>query len=209
MKKLAIIGAGDLGQQIAHYAEQSGFEIAGFFDDTMPSGTIAGNHTVLGAVADISEKPLGERFDELIIAIGYRHREAREALFDKWSQFAPFATIVHPSSIVDHTSELAQGVVVLPGCIVSDHVVLKENVFLNVGVVVTHDSTVGAHSFLSPTVSIAGFVSIGERNFLGINTTVIDNITTVDACQTGGGTVVIKNLEKAGLYVGNPARFVR
>lgn len=90
-----------------------------------------------------------------------------------------------------------------------NHVVLKENVFLNVGVVVAHDSTIGAHSFLSPAVSVAGLVSIGERNFLGINTTVIDNITTVDACQTGGGTVVIKDLDKAGLYVGNPARFVR
>jgi acetyltransferase-like isoleucine patch superfamily enzyme len=44
---------------------------------------------------------------------------------------------------------------------------------------------------------------------LGINATVIDNITIVSNTQLGGGSVVIKNIEHSGLYVGNPTRFIR
>jgi acetyltransferase-like isoleucine patch superfamily enzyme len=31
----------------------------------------------------------------------------------------------------------------------------------------------------------------------------------MEKTQLGGATVVIKSLEKSGLYVGNPAKFVR
>jgi serine acetyltransferase len=38
---------------------------------------------------------------------------------------------------------------------------------------------------------------------------VIDNIAIAGGVKTGGGTVVIKNLTNKGLYVGNPARYIK
>ena len=55
---------------------------------------------------------------------------------------------------------------------------------------------------------MAGFVNIKVQCTIGINP-IIDNISITEETRTGGGTVVIKNIEEKGLYVGNPARFIR
>lgn len=54
-----------------------------------------------------------------------------------------------------------------------------------------------------------GFVNIKEQCIIGINSIIIDNISITEGTRIGGGTVVIKNIEEKGLYVGNPARFVK
>ena len=41
-----------------------------------------------------------------------------------------------------------------------------------------------------------------------LTTFVIDNIKIHSNTQIGGGGVVIKNINKNGLYVGNPVRFI-
>jgi UDP-3-O-[3-hydroxymyristoyl] glucosamine N-acyltransferase len=74
---------------------------------------------------------------------------------------------------------------------------------------VAHNVVINRHCFVSACVAIAGFVKIKEKCYLGINSTIIDNITIVANTQIGAGTVVIKNIEKEGLYVGNPHRFIR
>ncbi len=56
---------------------------------------------------------------------------------------------------------------------------------------------------------MSGCVTIGAGCIIGVNTTIVDTLAIADGVQTGGGTVVIKALERPGLYVGNPARFVR
>ena len=38
MTRIAIIGAGDMGQQIAHMGAANGYSIAGFFDDYHNAG---------------------------------------------------------------------------------------------------------------------------------------------------------------------------
>ena len=119
------------------------------------------------------------------------------------------AIIIHSSSYVDSSCKIGKGVFILPGCVLDRNVELKDNVLLNTGSVISHDSVVSAHTFLSPAVKIAGFVNIGECCNIGINTTIIDNIEIVANSQTGGGTVVIKNITEPGLYVGNPAKFIR
>ena len=86
---------------------------------------------------------------------------------------------------------------------------VESNVLINVGCTIAHDSSVGKHTFLSPRVSIAGFVNVGDRCNIGINATIIDNISIMNNVQIGGGAVVISHVKKEGLYVGNPARFIR
>ena len=56
---------------------------------------------------------------------------------------------------------------------------------------------------------MAGFVTIEEQCVLGINSTIIDNINIISNTQIGAGSLVIKSIEKKGLYVGNPLRFIR
>lgn len=207
MLKLAIIGAGDLGQQIAHHAEQyCGMEVVGFYDDTKEKGTEIKGYAVLGKIADLESDFSLKVFDKLMVGIGYRHMGFRKAVFERFYAKIPFANVIHPTAYIDKTCTLGTGLFILPGCMLDFKVVLEDNIMLNIGSCIAHDSVVKSHTFISPRVSVAGFTTIGTSCILGISTTVIDNIQIKDHIQTGAGAVVIDNLEIPGLYVGVPAK---
>jgi sugar O-acyltransferase (sialic acid O-acetyltransferase NeuD family) len=209
-KKLGIIGSGDLGQLIAHHAlHYCGFNSVLFFDDHKKPGEVVNNNLVFGSINDINAAYEKKEITHIIVGIGYKHIEFRKNVFERFEGIIPFASVIHPSAYIDKTCKIGNGVVVLPGCVLDMNVELQNNVLLNTGCVIAHDSVIMAHSFLSPKVTVAGFVKIGQCCNIGINTTIIDNIKIADHVQTGGATVVIEDLSKKGLYVGNPSRFIR
>ncbi len=204
MSRIAIIGSGDLGAQIRKLVIETENTFVGFFDDYQPVG-----ESILGKTADIVKYYNEDLFDEILIGIGYKHMEFRSKLYNELSDLVPFATIIHPSSYVDNNAQIGSGTVIYPGCTIDSGVVLSGNNLLNVGVVVAHDTEIGSNTFISPAVAIAGFVKIGSACIVGLNASVIDNVHIQSGSQIGAGTVVIRSIEKSGLYVGNPARFVR
>ena len=209
MKTLAIIGSGHLGQQIAHYAiSDNHYSKVVFFDDFTTENKISG-FEVLGNSNDVEKSFSEGLFEELLIGIGYKHLEIRKELFGRFENKIPFGRIIHSSSWVDETAVVLPGCVIYPNCCIDAHAKIGKNSILNISCTIAHDTEVGSNCFLSPRVAIAGFVNVGECSILGINSTLIDNIKIVANTQVGGGTVVIGSLESSGLYVGNPARFIR
>lgn len=209
-KKLAIVGAGDLGKQIAHFAiTDNHYSNVVFFDDFYKD-THFNNFKVLGKINDIEECFTKNFFDEIIIGIGYNHLDFKEKLFKKIkNNNIPFGKIVHSSSIVDSSAKIGEGTLIYPGVIIDANVKIEDNVLINIGCVICHDNVISSHCFLSPRVTLAGFVSIAKKCILGTNCTVIDNINLSKSIQIGAGCVVTKNINKSGLYVGIPARFIR
>jgi sugar O-acyltransferase (sialic acid O-acetyltransferase NeuD family) len=208
-KTLAIIGAGHLGQQIAHYAiTDNHYKKIVFFDDFSNENEVNG-FPILGNSEAVENEFAKKTFDEIIIGIGYKHLQVRKQLFERFISKIPFGKIIHSSSWVDSTAQIKAGCVVYPSCCIDAHTVIAENTIINVTCTIAHDTKVGKHCFLSPRVALAGFVTIEEMCIVGINSTVIDSIQIVSNTQIGGGTVVVKNIEKNGLYVGNPQRFIR
>jgi len=208
MKKLAVIGAGDLGQLISYHAvSDNKYEVIGYFDDTLEVGTVIKDVKVIGNLNDITTFYKSMLFDCLIVGIGYNHMKFRQSVFDKYIKNIPFATVIHSTSYVDPSCSIGAGVFILPGCVLDKDVTIGSNVLLNTGCIIAHDTQVDDHSFLSPAVKIAGKTRIGKRCVLGINSTIIDNITLADDIKIGGGAVVINDLLIPGLYVGLPAIF--
>jgi sugar O-acyltransferase (sialic acid O-acetyltransferase NeuD family) len=207
MKNLAIIGTGDLGQQIAyHSVNDHHYKVVGFFDDFKPIGLIVNEFPILGGKADIQRLfDLGV-FDVLMVGIGYKHFNQRASFFETFKKTIPFATIIHSSAYVDSSCKIGKGVIIYPGCVLDMNVVIEDNVLLNTGCTIAHDSSIGCNSFLSPAVKIAGFVKVGKSVSLGIGTTVIDNLCIGEKVRTGAGAVVVNNLIEAGLYIGLPAK---
>lgn len=209
MKTLAIIGSGHLGQQLAHYAiADKHYAKVVFFDDVSTQQSVAG-HEILGTSEAIETAFAQKQFDEILIGIGYKHLKVRAELFERFNSKIPFGKIIHSTVWVDPTATIQPGCVIYPGCVIDAHAVISENTILNVSCTIAHDTTIGKHCFLSPRVAVAGFVTTGEQCILGINSTIIDNISITAKTQIGGGTVVIKNIETSGLYVGNPHKFIR
>lgn len=210
MKRLAIIGAGDLGVQLAHLAAATGlYRPTGFFDDTRTPGDVVAGTTVLGGVEAIGDSYVQNHFDCVVVAIGYKHLRVRQAIYRRFAGVIPFVTLVHPSAIVDPTCSLGEGAVIYAGCVLDMGARIGCNTLLNVGCIVAHHSEVGHGCFLSPGVNIAGFVTVGPSCVLGIGTVVIDNIRLAGGTRTGAGAVVTRSIEEPGLYLGIPARFAK
>lgn len=208
MKRLGIVGAGDLGLQLAHLARKTGkYDPVAFFDDGSEVGRLIDGVPVHGSLSVMEEASFLPPFDELVIAIGYRHLAFRQQLFERLRARFRFATLVDPNALVDPTCIIGEGAVVYAGCVIDMNSEIGCNALLNIGCVIAHDSKVGAGCFLSPAVKIAGFVQLEPSVTLGISTTVIDNVRIASGVRTGAGAVVINDLQVPGLYVGVPARF--
>lgn len=210
MKRIAIIGSGHLGQQILHHIHtDTNDKVVGFFDDFQDTGNSVKDIPILGTKNHILDSFQQNIFDEIVIAIGYKHLEFKKQVFEDFKNKVPFYTFIHSTSIVDSSAKIGQGAIIYPNCMIDQEVTIGDNVLMNISCTISHDSVIGNHCFLSPSVSMAGFVQIGELCIIGINSTFIDSINISQKIQLGGGTVVIKNLDTPGLYVGNPARFIR
>jgi sugar O-acyltransferase (sialic acid O-acetyltransferase NeuD family) len=208
MKRLAIIGSGDLGQQIAYHARaEKLYDVVGFFDDFAKVGELKHGLPVLGKVDDIDAQYNTATFDCLMVGVGYRHMAGRAALYERFHRSIPFGKVVHTSSYIDSSCSIGDGVFIYPGCVLDMNVVIEENALLNAGCIIAHDSTVGRHAMLAPGVKVAGFVMLSETVILGIGTVVIDNIRIAAGIKTAAGAVVIDNLQQPGLYAGVPAKF--
>ena len=202
-KRVLIIGAGDLGELMAHHLQQDDrYELVGFLDDTKPVAD-----KVLGGLDKLDELYANKSFDEVLIAIGYKHFDFKEKLYKEIkSKNIPLASFVHQSSFVDISAKIGEGSFLCPGVTLDKDVELGACVLLNTGVTIAHDTKLGDFCFLGPSVNLAGFIKVAAKSFLGINTTIIDNIEISTAIQTGASATVVKNISEPGLYLGTPAR---
>ena len=209
MKTLAIIGSGALGQQIAHYAISDNLYSKIVFIDDFASEKEKHGYEIIGKTLDVLRLFKEGNFDELIIGIGYNHLSQRKKIYDLFKGNVPFGKVVHSSCWIDKTVEVQEGCFLYPNSTVDYHSVIKANTIVANNCMIAHNVVLESHSFISACVAVAGFSIIGEQCFIGISTTIIDNIEIIKHTQTGGGTVVITQIDKSGLYVGNPAKFIR
>ena len=200
-KVLAILGAGELGKQIANFAlNDNHYSKVYFYDDFNINEEIKGNTDRL--ISDFNNN----LFDELIIGIGYNYLKAREEKFMLLKNKIKFGKIIHSTCWIDPTANIEEGCVIYPKCVIDKNVTIKHNTILNLNCTIAHDTIISSSCFLAPSVSIAGFCSIEKECFLGINATIKDNINIVRETIIGAGSVVVKNISIKGIYVGNPIK---
>jgi sugar O-acyltransferase (sialic acid O-acetyltransferase NeuD family) len=208
-KTLAILGSGHLGEQIAYYAiSDKHYDTVVFFDD-FTEDTERNGYPILGKTDDVVKEFSKGTFDELLLAVGYKHLKKKKELYEFFVTKVPFGKMIHSSSWVDASVTIEAGCVIYPRCAIDANAVIKANSVLNIGCTIAHDTTISEHCFLSPRVAMAGFIEVENSCILGINSTIIDNVHIVSNTQIGGGTVVTKSITNSGLYVGNPHRFIR
>ena len=95
---------------------------------------------------------------------------------------------------------------VFAGAVINLDTTIGNACIINTSASIDHDCNIADGVHITPNVSIAGGVTVGRLSWLGIGCTVIQYLNITSNCQVGAGTVVIKHLNNAGTYVGNPAR---
>lgn len=117
-----------------------------------------------------------------------------------------FPTLIHPTAVVGPQVQMGEGCIVMAHAILETHLQLGSHVMVNLAAVIAHEGCIGAFSNIGPRSCLAGGVSIGERCDLGAGVTIRPRIRLADDLVLGAGSVVVKNVDAAGVWVGNPAR---
>lgn len=195
---LHLAGSGSLAVEIAEWASDAGWEIAGLVElvDSSRVGTRVGGHPVL-AVDGLPPGALA------VVAAGGSRR-------DRWSALAAVgcepATVVHPAAHVSRSASLAAGCIVAPGVVIGASTSIGEHTLMSRGVLVGHHDRIGAFVSLLPGANIAGNVTLGEDTTVGMGAVIVDNTQVGAGATVAAGAVVLRDVADATRVQGVPAR---
>lgn len=83
---------------------------------------------------------------------------------------------------------------------------IGNNVTLWSGNHIGHHSEIHDNCFISSHVVVSGGVKIGRNCFIGVNSTIRDHVNIGENCIIAAGSLVIKDTNNNGVYMGQPAK---
>ena len=112
------------------------------------------------------------------------------------------ASFISPRAFVWRDVEIGEHCFIFENNVIQPRVRIGSNVILWSGNHIGHHSVVKDHCFLSSHVVVSGFVEVGESCFMGVNATVGNNITIGDGCLIGAGALVLADVPRRKVVVG-------
>lgn len=200
---IMIVGAGGHASVVISALKAAGGGPAKVFDDSAAS---AGERLVCGiTVAPTPEASWWQDTQRTAhLAIG--SNAARQTLSHELR--ADWATIVHPSAIIDPTARIGCGVFVSAGVIIQANARIGDHSIINTGAIVEHDCKVGRFVHLAPRTSLCGGVEIGDGTLLGVGTSVIPLRHIGAWAIIGAGSTVVRDIPDRVTAYGCPAEVV-
>lgn len=114
--------------------------------------------------------------------------------------FIHHTAVRHGHCFIDAGCFVAPYVGIYFGAKIGPHCLLGPNSMIS------HNVVIGQNTLIHPGVLIAGSSQIGNNCLLGIRSTVIDKISICDNVFVGAGSLVTKDIDEPGEYMGSPAR---
>lgn len=116
--------------------------------------------------------------------------------------------LIHPSALIESNvwDQLGFGNLILANSYININSSIGNLNIINTGSIVEHDCQISNFVQLSPNVSLGGNVSILDYSFIGIGASVLPNIKITQDVLVGAHSVVLKDIDCSGKYVGVPAR---
>ncbi len=205
MKRLAIIGAGGFGREVACIINKlAEWDLIGFYDDRVETGLDMGYGIVIGSISELND--VQEPID-VVLAIG-NPETTKKIEAQITNPLVSFPNIIAPNAFFyDWDSlKMGKGNIIGPNTSVSCNVTLGDFNILNVFTQVGHDATFGNHNVVMPSVNISGAVVIGDGNLFGVKSTVIQGIKIGDDITLAPNSVLTRNAKDGKTYLGNPAK---
>lgn len=207
MKHLIIIGARGYGRgvyDIAKLMTDYGrtFDIKGFLDDNDNALNGYSEYApILGPVESYEIK----KDDIFVCALGdvnYK-RKYVELILTKGGEFM---NIIHPSVHIGSNLKIGVGCVIAYGSFVDSDVRIGDFVNIQACAVVGHDSSIGDWSILDCHTFIGGFAVVGTSATIHTGSKILPKIIIGDYSTVNAGSIVIRNVKKDSVVMGNPAR---
>ncbi len=212
MKDLVIVGAGDFAREAIWVAERMNqqypqWNILGYVDDDeQKTGRTIDEYPVLGTTEWLVTC---KREIHVTCAIG--NGKIRRAIWEKLhtgNHIIP-ATLIDPSVVVGKNVIVEEGCIVCAGTVLAIASKLYFNSIINLNCTIGHDAVLEEYCTVHPGTNISGKVVVGACTDIGTGSKIIQGIQIASGSILGAGTVVTKNLEVQGTYVGVPARRIK
>ena len=122
---------------------------------------------------------------------------------DRW------ANVIHPSAsiaegvLLGHGNFIGQNAVLQPGVTLGDHCTVRAGA--NLG----HDSVLDSFCYVGPNATLCGRAGMKLGAHLGPNAVVTDGIQMGRLSILAAGSMLARDSEEGGTYLGVPARLVR
>lgn len=154
---------------------------------------------------------LAAEYKKFVLGIGQIHSpELRKKIVTKIKdRGGEFVTLISPYAKVSPNCKIGEGVVIMPNVSVNRYAIIDEFCILNTGCIIEHDATIGKFSHISTGAVVNGDCVIGSDCFVGSNAVLLNQIRIYCNSSIGAGSVVTKDIKSSGIYVGNPAAFLR
>jgi acetyltransferase-like isoleucine patch superfamily enzyme len=170
MARLAIIGAGGLGKEIALTikAQQSvKYTELGFVDDAIAAGTEVNGLPVWGNIDWLMQQ---KEAMQVVLAIGNLAVRSQLIAQLKLTSFQ-FPVIIHPGASLHDPStiKLGPGCYVADGCILTTGIRLGEFCLLNIACSLQHDAQLHDNVIMMPGVRITGALTIPANTLVKAN----------------------------------------
>ena len=217
-RELLIIGAGGFGAVAASIAESINaaavhdggppWEVAGYADrDPAKRGLRHAGHTVYGTLEEASRvfegRPLW-----FFCAIGDNRARAEmvhDALAFGWRP----ATLVHPSAIVDRSTEIGGGSLLGPLVVVSWNTRIGAHVVIDAHVSIGHNAVLMDFCEVFAGARINGNCQLGEFALVGCNGTLLPGTLMGRGAVVGANSLAHGLVEPDTTVVGVPPRTIR
>lgn len=206
MKDLIIVGASGFGRELVQWVEDVNdkypeWNILGFLDDN-PNALlgIKCDYKIIGSIKDY--QPKDNEYLACALAFPNVKKQIVTTLKEKGSKFA---TIIHPTALINKYAEIGEGVIITPRSNVNANAKVGDFVSI-LGSGIGHDAIIGDFSTLSGRCSINGHVQIGEKVYVACGVSIAPSKRIGDRAKVGIGSVVISNVKSDTIVFGNPAK---
>ena len=206
MKDLIIVGASGFGRELVQYVEDINqvspeWNILGFLDDNPQA--LDGCKTAYKIIGSIKNwRP--KECEYFACALAFPQVKKNVVMMLK-ERGAKFATLIHPTALINKYAELGEGLIVTPRSNINTDAKIGDFVSV-LGSGIGHDATVGSWSTLSGRCSINGHVQIGEMVYIACGVSIAPSKKIGDGATIGIGSVVINNVKAGTPVFGNPAK---
>lgn len=211
MKEIIIIGAGGFGREVQWLIErinekEKSWKIKGYIDDGIDAGTEINGYYVLGGINKLLE--LDEDIS-VVCAIG--SSDVRKRVIEQISKRdnINFPNLIDPNVQMSKYLELGRGNIICAGTILTVNITIGDFNILNLDCTVGHDVVLESFVTAYPSVNISGAVYIGECTEIGTGTQIIQGKRICRDTIIGAGSVVVRDIDLAGTYVGVPAKEIK
>lgn len=205
-RNLILLGGGGHCKSVIDVAESAGYTIIGILDKPETVGQQVLNYKITGTDDDI---PNYVDKVEFLITVGQIKNSVTRVKLTELVKKAggKFATVIASDACVSKYAEIGEGTVVMHKAVVNADAKIGEHCIINTMADIEHDAKIGDFCHISTAAVINGEVKVGNNVFIGSQAVIHNCISIVDGIVIAAGSVVSRNLDRPGIYAGNPAKF--